>query len=326
MLAPSENIAPSFILGKETPMRRMFVGTTFALLMLAVPSVVQAQHGHVNSGQGSSSRGGFGFNGSSHGGSRNNSFTGFGRQSSGTFGSFGRTRVSGPGYWNGGGNNDLLSQDFSQGIFPQNSSSMSAGSGSASSSYSPLGMGYHSSHHLATSDSIPNLASGSAITSSTSLGMGYQGPRSMGANSANMNTRLGSASTSSTPLGMGSQNLNPRGTTTPTTTPPASSNPPPPLQVVANPGQTQLGNKGEIEVVVPNANATVSIDGSPVSTSGGTTRYLQTPDLTLGTTYSYTVTVTWQDAGRTMTRTQQVQVTAGALSVANFMQAVNLSN
>src|SRR5207253_8095844 len=80
--------------------------------------------------------------------------------------------------------------------------------------------------------------------------------------------------------GAGVQGQPAQGTTTPN----------PLLQVVANPTGS-LGNKGEIEIVLPTATAIVSIDGSPL-TGTGTTRYLETGNLPPSSTYTYNVTAT----------------------------------
>lgn len=215
---------------------------------------------------------------------------------------------------------DAFSPDFSRGFDPQSFSSANGSFGS----YSSLGMSDHSQHPLGTTNATMTSASGSG-RSYSSLGMGYQTSNSRGTNGATASSTFGSGSTSSSP-GISSQSLNPPGTTNSTSTQPGTGTSPTPLQVLTSPPEGSLGNKAEIEVLVPAANAIVSINGSPVNGNGGMTRYLETPNLTPGGTYSYTVAVSWQNGTQTMTQSQRVQVTPGAMSVANFTQTSNTSN
>ena len=305
-------------------MRRLFIGTTLALFVLAIPSFAQAQRGRTSSGQGGSPRGGFGASSSAHGGSASGSGNGFSHQGySGSFGSFGHSGGVASGSFGGGaGSMDVFSQDFSRGFDPQ---SFSSANGNFDS-YSSLGMSDHSQHSLGTTKTTMTSASSSGRSTYSSLGMGYQTSNSRGTNSAATNSTFGSGRTSSSSPGISSQSLNPVGATNSTSTQQGTGTSPTPLSVLTSPPQGSLGNKAEIEVLVPATNAIVSINGSPVTSNGGMTRYLETPNLTPGGTYSYTVTVSWQSGTQTMTQSQRVQVTPGAMSVANFAQSSNTSN
>jgi uncharacterized protein (TIGR03000 family) len=79
--------------------------------------------------------------------------------------------------------------------------------------------------------------------------------------------------------------------------------------------QTQAAATGRIasriSVTVPNEESELVIEGKPVG-GKGSFRALQTPPLDAGTTYRYTLTVTWQpNTYTTMTRTRTVSFRGG---------------
>jgi uncharacterized protein (TIGR03000 family) len=76
-----------------------------------------------------------------------------------------------------------------------------------------------------------------------------------------------------------------------------------------------------ITVTVP-VNGKVWFDGSE-TTSTGTIREFRSPPLTSGRQYSYGVQARWNENGRDVTQTQQVNVTAGAHVSVNFPIAPN---
>ena len=71
-----------------------------------------------------------------------------------------------------------------------------------------------------------------------------------------------------------------------------------------------LGIPARIAVVVPGG-AKLFVDGQPTE-STGTYRFFRSPPLDSGTRYWYEFTVRWNEAGKEVTQTQVVDVTAGA--------------
>lgn len=73
-----------------------------------------------------------------------------------------------------------------------------------------------------------------------------------------------------------------------------------------------------VAVHVP-ADAKVWFDDSPTQQTGGF-RQFATPPLESGKVYHYDIHAQWTDNGKTIDRTQRVEVRAGSLSQADFMQ------
>jgi len=76
-------------------------------------------------------------------------------------------------------------------------------------------------------------------------------------------------------------------------------------------------NTAHLEVIVP-ANASLWLNGWQ-SRSTGSVRKLQSPPLTPGRPYTYTVRARWEENGRAVTQTRQVPVSAGAQVRVNFL-------
>jgi uncharacterized protein (TIGR03000 family) len=74
-----------------------------------------------------------------------------------------------------------------------------------------------------------------------------------------------------------------------------------------------------IEVVVPDAAAKVWLNGYQAQ-GKGSTRYFNSPELTPGTTFSYTIRVAWNESGQSQAKDRVVYVTAGAQLVVDFTQ------
>jgi uncharacterized protein (TIGR03000 family) len=66
----------------------------------------------------------------------------------------------------------------------------------------------------------------------------------------------------------------------------------------------------EITLIVP-ANAEVFFDGNPTTQTGARRRYA-TPPLAVGRIYTYVVLARWQDGGRAVEQTRNVEVNGGA--------------
>jgi uncharacterized protein (TIGR03000 family) len=104
-----------------------------------------------------------------------------------------------------------------------------------------------------------------------------------------------------------------------------------------NPGPTPSGDKyygatsgvgpvpapaekvAHIEVIVPDDGAKVWFNGYHAQ-GKGSTRYFNSPELTPGTTFSYTIRVAWNEAGQGQAKDRVVYVTAGSHLVVDFSQ------
>jgi uncharacterized protein (TIGR03000 family) len=75
-----------------------------------------------------------------------------------------------------------------------------------------------------------------------------------------------------------------------------------------------------IEIRVPDEFAEIRFDGEQTS-SIGTLRYYVTPVLEAGKSYHYAIKASWKVDGQTVTREQQVAVTAGQTSMVDFTKA-----
>jgi uncharacterized protein (TIGR03000 family) len=77
------------------------------------------------------------------------------------------------------------------------------------------------------------------------------------------------------------------------------------------PGQGTVSVSAVLTVRVPTANATVTLDGAPTTTTG-TTRTYTVPPLQAGRTFSYVIVATWTDSSNASHRVEQrVTVSAG---------------
>ena len=80
---------------------------------------------------------------------------------------------------------------------------------------------------------------------------------------------------------------------------------------------TLPSNSARLQVLLPNPDAQVWIEGSETSTRG-MTRVFESPELTAGRSYTYTVRAAWQKSQRTVTEERKVTVAAGRSSVVDF--------
>jgi uncharacterized protein (TIGR03000 family) len=110
----------------------------------------------------------------------------------------------------------------------------------------------------------------------------------------------------------GDQSLSSRDSYAPFTPPAGSS-----LSFYPPPAATQQPNTdAHVSVDVP-ADAQVWFDGQPTR-STGPTRLFHSPPLTPGKNYRYEIRARWNENGREVTQTQQVEVTAGARVTVDF--------
>lgn len=75
--------------------------------------------------------------------------------------------------------------------------------------------------------------------------------------------------------------------------------------------------RNKIQLVVPNAKAEVSLDGTVIP-GLGMNRWIDTPNQTEGQSYSYQITVRWDNNGQPMCETRTVNVQAGRYGFADF--------
>jgi uncharacterized protein (TIGR03000 family) len=88
--------------------------------------------------------------------------------------------------------------------------------------------------------------------------------------------------------------------------------------------ETAPAMPARIRVIVP-ADARIFVDGTPTS-STGTYRRFHSPPLDPGRSYSYKFSVRWNEAGKEVTQTRSVDVTAGANVDLRFPIARNTAN
>jgi uncharacterized protein (TIGR03000 family) len=79
-------------------------------------------------------------------------------------------------------------------------------------------------------------------------------------------------------------------------------------------------NAAQIRVVVPDPNAQVMFDGTPTQ-QRGTNRVFVTPPLKSGRESSYTVSATWMENGKQVTRERRITVQPGAPALVNFNES-----
>ena len=78
-------------------------------------------------------------------------------------------------------------------------------------------------------------------------------------------------------------------------------------------------SQARLDVIVPDPNAEVWIQGTK-TTSTGARRHYVSPELARGSTYTYTVKCAWDRGNGMVTEQRAVQVTAGATAVVDFTQ------
>jgi len=79
----------------------------------------------------------------------------------------------------------------------------------------------------------------------------------------------------------------------------------------------EMGDRASIEVLLPDANAQVRFDDSKTEEMG-TDRLYTSPALNPGKTYTYTIKAQWMDKGEEVTRTADVRVQAGRVTLVDF--------
>jgi uncharacterized protein (TIGR03000 family) len=72
-----------------------------------------------------------------------------------------------------------------------------------------------------------------------------------------------------------------------------------------------------IRVIVPDSQAHIWFDGSPTRQTG-TDRLFNTPELTMGSTYSYRIRATWMQGGHEVSQEKTVSVTPGQTTLVDF--------
>jgi uncharacterized protein (TIGR03000 family) len=99
---------------------------------------------------------------------------------------------------------------------------------------------------------------------------------------------------------------------------PAPQMPPPDATAPPPPDQT-----AEIHVLLPQGDAKVWVDGTPMTTGSGTKRAFVSPPLEAGYAYSYRITAVWMENGKEVRAERTVRVAPGRYSFADFTKAGN---
>lgn len=86
---------------------------------------------------------------------------------------------------------------------------------------------------------------------------------------------------------------------------------------LAPPRLATSANTAEITILLPVADAEVTVDDYQVRSSG-TRRLLESPELQPGKNYTYTITATWKEGEHTVRQTRQVTVQAGSRVAVDF--------
>jgi uncharacterized protein (TIGR03000 family) len=84
-------------------------------------------------------------------------------------------------------------------------------------------------------------------------------------------------------------------------------------------GPVLPNNRAQIQVILPDPEATLSFDGGK-TTSVGKVRLFDPPELQPGVTYSYKVTASWVQDGKTITDVRKVPVMGGRGTLVDFTQ------
>jgi uncharacterized protein (TIGR03000 family) len=82
-------------------------------------------------------------------------------------------------------------------------------------------------------------------------------------------------------------------------------------------GPTLPSNRAQIQVVLPDPEATLLFDGTKTS-SVGKVRLFDPPELEPGVTYSYKVTATWVEGGKPVTDVRKVSIKGGQGTLVDF--------
>lgn len=93
-----------------------------------------------------------------------------------------------------------------------------------------------------------------------------------------------------------------------------------PTSYATQPGPVQSpagANQAQLQVILPDANAEVALNGEKIPSSGRDRTFVS-PPLQAGQQYSYTVTASWTQAGRPVSDTRTVAVTPGRVIVVDF--------
>lgn len=77
-------------------------------------------------------------------------------------------------------------------------------------------------------------------------------------------------------------------------------------------------NSATVQVLVPDGNAEVWMEGRKMPSNGSTTRVYASPSLEPGKSYTYSVTAAWFRNGKIVKEERSVPVTAGATQVVDF--------
>src|SRR5262249_8764270 len=86
----------------------------------------------------------------------------------------------------------------------------------------------------------------------------------------------------------------------------------------ASPASAVSANAAQLQVVLPDANAEVWMQGRKMPSNGSATRVFASPSLEPGKSYTYTVTAAWFQNGKMVKEERSVPVTAGATQVVDF--------
>jgi uncharacterized protein (TIGR03000 family) len=81
---------------------------------------------------------------------------------------------------------------------------------------------------------------------------------------------------------------------------------------------TALNGRAQIDVALPQADAKVWVEGTPIAEGSGTRRSFVSPALEPGYKYSYQVTVSWMENGQELRAERTVRVAPDQRSFADF--------
>jgi len=81
--------------------------------------------------------------------------------------------------------------------------------------------------------------------------------------------------------------------------------------------QGNLGNQARVQLILPDKDAQVTVEGAKTA-SLGKTRYFESPPLEQGYKYSYKVAATWMKDGQPVTDVRTVPIFPGRISVVDF--------
>ena len=84
------------------------------------------------------------------------------------------------------------------------------------------------------------------------------------------------------------------------------------------PSAATPANSATVQVLVPDANAEVWMEGQKMPSNGSATRVYASPALEPGKNYTYSVTATWFQNGKIVKQERSVPISAGATQVVDF--------